>query len=48
MIKEERWNLGIVIIIIILILVFTQINNIRSIFNFASEDKQNGQYYYIY
>lgn len=42
MIKEERWNLGIVIIVIILILVFTQINNIRSIFNFASEDKQNG------
>ena len=34
MIKEERWNLGIVIIVIILILVFTQINNIRSIFNF--------------
>ena len=37
MIKEKRGNLGIVIIVIILILVFTQINNIRSIFNFASE-----------
>lgn len=45
MIKDKKNNWGVVVIIIIFILVLTQINNIRSFFNFATEDRQNGLYY---